>query len=85
VATPKRAGTISTSSGGSDKRFHGWGQSESGIAGLIERFTLPGHFVLDPFMGGATTGVVALRMGRAFIGIDNDGNAVETARARLAA
>lgn len=68
-----------------DKRFHGWGQSESGIAGLIERFTVPGHIVLDPFMGGGTTGVVALRMGRAFIGIDSDGQAVETARARFAA
>ena len=76
---------VQSATNDNDKRFHGWDQSESGIAGLIERFTLPGHVVLDPFMGGATTGVVALRMGRAFIGIDSDGDAVETARASLAA
>lgn len=47
-----------------DKRFHDWGQSESGFADLINRFTEPGHVICDPFMGGGTTGAVALAMAR---------------------
>ena len=34
-----------------DKRFHHWGQSESGMADLIRRFTKAGDVILDPFMG----------------------------------
>jgi site-specific DNA-methyltransferase (adenine-specific) len=43
---------------------------------LLERVVLassnPGDVVLDPFAGSATTGVVAARHGRSFIGIDTD-------------
>ena len=43
---------------------------------LLERVILsssgPGATVLDPFAGSATTGVVALRHGRRFVGIDSD-------------
>lgn len=68
----------------SDKRFHDWGQSESGMADVVERFTYPGQTVCDPFCGGGTTGVVAVRMNRLFIGIDSDGDAVATTLRRLA-
>lgn len=67
-----------------DKRFHEWGQSESGMADLIERFTYPGQTICDPFCGGGTTGVVAVRMNRLFIGIDRDSDAVATTLRRLA-
>lgn len=67
-----------------DKRFHAWGQSESGMAKIVERFSKPGDVVLDPFLGGGTTGVVAVRLGRTFIGVDCDADALETARARIA-
>ena len=53
-----------------DKRFHGWGQSESGMADIIERLTEPGDMVLDPFAGGGTTGIVAKALGRRFLGIE---------------
>jgi 16S rRNA G966 N2-methylase RsmD len=66
-----------------DKRFHHWGQSESGFADLIERFTYPGDVICDPFMGAGTTGVVAVRMNRFFVGIDQDEKAYATARERL--
>jgi hypothetical protein len=66
-----------------DKRFHHWGQSESGIADLLERFTLPNEVVCDPFVGGGTTAVVAVEMGRHFIGIDRDPDAIRTTRERL--
>jgi 16S rRNA G966 N2-methylase RsmD len=67
-----------------DKRFHGWGQSESGMADLIERFTGPGDLILDPFCGAGTTGVAAIALGRGFIGIDIDESVVSIAKARLA-
>jgi site-specific DNA-methyltransferase (adenine-specific) len=55
-----------------DKRFHGWGQSESGMADIVERFTEPGELIVDPFGGGMTTGIVAEALGRRFIGIEID-------------
>lgn len=42
-----------------------------------------GGLVLDPFAGSGTTGVVALRHGRDFIGIDLNPAYAEMARARL--
>jgi site-specific DNA-methyltransferase (adenine-specific) len=54
------------------------------MADIIERFTLPGQTICDPFCGGGTTGVVAVRMNRLFIGIDSDATAVATTLKRLA-
>lgn len=42
------------------------------VEGFIDRHTEPGDMVLDPFMGGGTTGVASARMGRKFIGIEID-------------
>lgn len=67
-----------------DKRFHEWGQSESGIGRLVEAFTQPGDLILDPFAGAGTTGVVAALSKRRFIGVDIDGEVVRLARARVA-
>lgn len=67
-----------------DKRFHHWGQSESGMASLVERLTEPGHLVVDPFLGGGTTAVVCRDLGRRFIGCDVDPAAVAIARERVA-
>jgi len=66
-----------------DKRFHEWGQSESGMADIVERFTRAGDLVLDPFLGGGTTGVVASRLGRNFIGADIDPEAIRSSAGRL--
>lgn len=66
-----------------DKRFHGWGQSESGMADLVERLTKPGQLICDPFLGGGTTAVVSLALGRRFVGCDIDSNHVEQARLRV--
>ena len=68
-----------------DKRFHGWGQSESGMADLVERLTKPGQLVCDPFLGGGTTAVVSLALGRRFVGCDIDAEHVEQAKARAMA
>lgn len=43
----------------------------------------PDGTVLDPFMGSGTTGLVALRLGHAFLGIDCQNEYCEMARRRL--
>jgi modification methylase len=47
--------------------------------------TRPGDTVLDPFFGTGTTGAVAKRLGRHFIGIERDPAYVAIARERIAA
>jgi site-specific DNA-methyltransferase (adenine-specific) len=66
-----------------DKRFHHWGQSESGMADLVRRFTRAGDTVFDPFLGGGTTGVAALASNRLFVGSDVNAEAVARSRRRL--
>ena len=67
-----------------DKRFHDWGQSESGMADLVERFTKPGDLILDPFVGGGATAIAALSRNRRFIGIDKDEAQVKITLGRIA-
>jgi len=66
-----------------DKDHHHWGQSASGMRDLMRRFVKPGNMVLDPFLGGGTTGVVALELGARFIGFDIDEAAITTTKARI--
>jgi site-specific DNA-methyltransferase (adenine-specific) len=66
-----------------DKRFHHWGQSESGMADLVERLTLPGDLVCDPFLGAGTTAVVCKALGRRFVGCDVDAEHVASALDRI--
>lgn len=68
-----------------DKNHHQWGQSESGFAAILERFTAPGDLVCDPFLGGGTTGVLAYQMKRRFLGVEIDPDTYEKAAERLAA
>lgn len=74
---------VSSKVNDNDKRFHEWGQSESGMRDLMTRFVKPGDKVLDPFMGAGTTGVIALDLGATFFGFDNDKNAFNEAVVRL--
>jgi len=68
-----------------DKRFHSWGQSESGMTDVIGRLTKPGQIVCDPFLGGGTTAVASLALGRRFVGCDIDAECVEKTRLRVEA
>ena len=47
--------------------------------------TKPGDVVLDPFFGTGTTGAVAKRLGRHFIGLERELSYVEVAQERIAA
>ncbi len=67
-----------------DKDYHGWGQSESGMYDLIGLLTDPGATVLDPFVGGGTTAVVAAAHGCHFIGAEVDPEVHATAVRRVA-
>jgi 16S rRNA G966 N2-methylase RsmD len=63
-----------------DKEHHDWGQSLPGMEAIVSRFSNPGDLVLDPFLGGGTTGAACLAQGRRFIGVE-----IDDAIARLAA
>jgi modification methylase len=52
---------------------------------VIMACTQPGDVVLDPFFGTGTTGAVAKKLGRDFIGLEQDKNYAKAARARIAA
>ena len=73
-----------SSTNDNDKRFHHWGQSESGMLDLVKRLSKPGDLICDPFMGAGTTAVAALAAGRKFVGCDIDEAHVQTARGRCA-
>ncbi|WP_257283297.1 DNA modification methylase [Endozoicomonas sp. SESOKO1] len=63
---------VTSSTNDNDKRFHEWGQSESGFCQLVNRFTRPGQTVCDPLMGAGTTLLAALQCGCQVIGIECD-------------
>jgi len=66
-----------------EKRHQDWGQRESGMADFVERFTRAGDVILDPFLGGGTTGLVALKLNRRFIGSDQDAETITSAEERI--
>ena len=66
-----------------EKAYHEWGQSLGGMRDIVERFTDPEDVVLDPFLGGGTTGAACVSMWRKFIGTDIDAENVEISRSRI--
>ncbi len=66
-----------------DKQHHHWGQSESGMTDIIMRWTDAGAKILDPFLGGGTTVLIAAELGRNAIGFDINQAHVAAAIARL--
>ncbi|MBL28707.1 MAG: modification methylase [Rhodospirillaceae bacterium] len=66
------------------KKAHPTQKPESLLYRVILASSRPGDVVLDPFFGTGTTGVVAKRLGRSFIGIERDGDYLSLARERLA-
>jgi modification methylase len=52
---------------------------------VIMAGTKPGDVVLDPFFGSGTTGAVAKRLGRHWIGLERDENYIALAKKRIAA
>lgn len=55
------------------------------VARIVKAYTKPGDWVLDPFVGSGTTGLVCAREGREFVGIDVSNHNVDSARRRIRA
>ena len=51
---------------------------------MLVASTKPGDLVLDPFFGTGTTGAVAKRLGRRFIGIEREAGVSRRRAARIA-
>jgi len=67
------------------RKAHPTQKPEALLHRVLLASTRPGDLVLDPFFGTGTTGAVAKRLGRRFIGIERDGDYAELARDRIAA
>jgi modification methylase len=65
-------------------KAHSTQKPEALLYRVLLASTNPGDVVLDPFFGSGTTGAVAKKLGRHFIGIERDEGYVKVARARLA-
>jgi modification methylase len=64
-------------------KAHATQKPEALLYRVILASTRPGGIVLDPFFGSGTTGAVAKRLGRHWIGIEREPRYIEAARARL--
>jgi modification methylase len=67
------------------KKLHSTQKPEALLARVILASSRPDDLVLDPFCGSGTTGAVAKRLGRRFIGIERERAYAAAALARIAA
>lgn len=63
--------------------YDDWQQCRETFEKLVLRFTKPGDWILDPFLGTGTTMIAALKHGRRCIGIDIDPQKTEITKMRL--
>jgi len=66
------------------KKLHSTQKPEALLYRVLISSTNPGDTVLDPFFGTGTTGAVAKKTGRHFIGIEKDATYIEPAKERIA-
>src|SRR5579863_4478925 len=71
--------------GADGKKLHPTQKPEALLARVILSASRPGDLVLDPFCGTGTTGAVARRLHRNFIGVERDSGYAAAARARIEA
>ena len=70
--------------GDDGKKGHPTQKPEALLHRVIVAATKPGDVVLDPFFGSGTSGAVAKRLGRRWIGIERDPGYIRLARERIA-
>src|SRR3979411_2041363 len=70
---------------GAGKKAHPTQKAEALLHRILLASTRRGEILLSPFFGTGTTGPVAKRLGRHFIGIEQDPDYVALARRRIAA
>ncbi|MGE0501549.1 MAG: site-specific DNA-methyltransferase [Rhizobiaceae bacterium] len=64
-------------------KLHPTQKPEALIARVLLSSTKPGDVVLDPFFGSGTTGAVAKRLGRHFVGVEREQGYIDAAMARI--
>src|SRR6185437_9171672 len=67
------------------RKTHPTQKPEALLARILLSASNAGDVVLDPFFGSGTTGAVAKRLGRSFIGLERDPAYAKAAKARIAA
>ncbi len=67
-----------------DGKVHPTQKPEALLFRILNATTKPGDIVLDPFFGTGTTGAVARKLGRHFIGIEREETYVNAALQRIA-
>jgi modification methylase len=70
---------------GNGKKLHPTQKPEALLARVILSSSRPDDLLLDPFCGTGTTGAVAKRLGRRFVGIEREASYADAARKRMAA
>jgi modification methylase len=70
--------------GADGQKAHSTQKPEALLHRVIVASSKPGDVILDPFFGSGTTGAVAKRLGRHFIGIEREKTYADVARARIA-
>src|SRR5438094_7294690 len=71
--------------GADGKKVHPTQKPEGLLARVLLSSSKPGGLVIDPFNGTGTTGAVAKRLGRRYIGFERDRTYATAAAARIAA
>lgn len=66
-----------------EKAGHPSQKPEALVERIIASSSAPGDLVIDPFLGSGTTALVARRLGRDWLGIENSQEYVELAQRRL--
>ncbi len=69
---------------GDGRKAHPTQKPEALLHRLLLATTNPGDVVLDPFFGTGTTGAVAKRLGRRWLGVERDPDYATAARERIA-
>jgi len=67
------------------RKVHPTQKPEALLHRVLMATSRPGDVVLDPFFGTGTTGAVARRLGRHFVGVERDSAYIAAAEARIAA
>ena len=67
------------------RKTHPTQKPEALLARVLLSASNAGDLVLDPFFGSGTTGAVARRLGRRYLGLERDAGYAGAARARIAA
>jgi modification methylase len=71
--------------GGEGRKVHPTQKPEALLHRILMASSRPGDVILDPFFGTGTTGAVAKRLGRHFVGIEREDDYIAAATKRIAA